>query len=68
MQTPQGFEMGANGQFLPGPSWWPIVFNPSFPYRLAHTVIAAYLTTAMIVGAVGAHQLLRHRRGQVFLT
>ena len=34
MQTPVGFEMGANGQFLPGDSWWAIVFNPSFPYRL----------------------------------
>jgi cytochrome d ubiquinol oxidase subunit I len=30
-----------------------VIFNPSFPYRFAHTVTAAYLTTAMIVGAVG---------------
>lgn len=41
MQTPTGFEMGPNGEFLPGPSWAAIVFNPSFPYRLVHTVIAA---------------------------
>src|SRR3546814_13530816 len=41
MQTPTGFEMGANGQFLPGESWPAIIFNPSFPYRLVHTVIAA---------------------------
>src|SRR3546814_18573327 len=34
MQTPTGFEMGANGQFLPGESWPAIIFNPSFPYRL----------------------------------
>ncbi|MBO9517299.1 MAG: cytochrome ubiquinol oxidase subunit I [Porphyrobacter sp.] len=61
MQTPVGHEFGANGQFLPGPSWWTIVFNPSFPYRLVHTVIAAYLTTAMVVGAVGAWHLLRDR-------
>jgi cytochrome d ubiquinol oxidase subunit I len=61
MQTPVGFEMGANGQFLPGPSWWAIVFNPSFPYRLAHTVTAAYLTTALVVGGVGAWHLLRNR-------
>jgi cytochrome bd ubiquinol oxidase subunit I len=33
MHTPTGYEMGANGQFLPGDSWWDIVFNPSFPYR-----------------------------------
>src|SRR5262252_5435466 len=33
MQTPTGYEIGANGQFLPGESWATIVFNPSFPYR-----------------------------------
>jgi cytochrome d ubiquinol oxidase subunit I len=59
MQTPQGFEMGANGQFLPGPSWWPIIFTPSFPYRLAHTVTAAFLATALVVGGVGGWHLLR---------
>jgi len=37
------------------------VFNPSFPYRLAHMVIAAYLTTAFVVGAVGAWHLLRDK-------
>jgi len=61
MQTPVGFEMGANGQFLPGESWWDIVFSPSFPYRLVHTVLAAYLTTAFVVGGVGAWHLLRDR-------
>jgi cytochrome d ubiquinol oxidase subunit I len=61
MQTPVGHVIGANGQFLPGDSWWDIVFNPSFPYRLLHTVIAAYLTTAMAVGAVAAWHLLRDR-------
>ena len=61
MQTPVGHVIGANGQFLPGESWWDIVFNPSFPYRLVHTVIAAYLTTAMVVGAVGAWHLLRDK-------
>ena len=59
MQTPTGHIMGANGQFLPGESWWDIVFNPSFPYRLVHTVIAAYLTTAFVVGGVGAWHLLK---------
>ncbi|MEW9856096.1 cytochrome ubiquinol oxidase subunit I [Novosphingobium sp. M1R2S20] len=61
MQTPVGHEMGANGQFLPGPSWAEIIFNPSFPYRLVHTVTAAYLTTAFVVGAVGAWHLLKNR-------
>jgi cytochrome d ubiquinol oxidase subunit I len=37
MQTPVGYEIAANGQFMPGDSWWTIIFNPSFPYRLVHT-------------------------------
>ena len=61
MHTPVGFEMGANGQFMPGPSWFDIVFSPSFPYRLFHTVNAAYLTTAFVVGGVGAWHLLKDR-------
>ena len=59
MHTPTGYVIGANGQFLPGPSWPAIIFNPSFPYRLVHTVIAAYLTTSLVVGAVGAWHLLK---------
>src|SRR5690606_33560929 len=63
MHTPAGFEINADGQFVPA-DWWAIVFNPSFPYRLVHTVIGAYLTTALAVGGVGAWHLLRHRREQ----
>ncbi|MDB5724675.1 MAG: cytochrome bd ubiquinol oxidase subunit [Novosphingobium sp.] len=61
MQTPTGYEIAANGQFVPGPSWATIIFNPSFPYRLVHTVLAAYLTTAFAVGGVGAWHLLKDR-------
>jgi len=61
MQTPQGFAMNEVGQFVPE-DWWAIVFNPSFPYRLVHMVLAAFLTTAFVVGAVGALHLLRDRR------
>src|SRR5688572_2717948 len=61
MQTPTGHMIGPNGQFLPGESWFAIIFNPSFPYRLVHTVLAAYLTTAFVVGAVGAWHLLKDR-------
>jgi cytochrome d ubiquinol oxidase subunit I len=61
MQTPTGYVIGANGQYLPGDSWVEIIFNPSFPYRLVHTVMAAYLTTAFVVGAVGAWHLLKDR-------
>ncbi len=58
MQTPVGYLISPDGRFLPGPSWLAIIFNPSFPYRLVHTVIAAYLTTSLVVGAVGAWHLL----------
>ncbi|ABL72076.1 cytochrome ubiquinol oxidase subunit I [Paracoccus denitrificans] len=61
MQTPAGHLINEQGQFVPGPSWWAIVFTASFPYRLVHTVIAAYLTTALAVGGVGAWHLLRDR-------
>jgi cytochrome d ubiquinol oxidase subunit I len=61
MQTPAGYAINDSGQFVPAGSWWPIVFNPSFPYRLVHTVIAAFLTTSLVVGAVGAWHLLKDR-------
>jgi cytochrome d ubiquinol oxidase subunit I len=61
MQTPAGFAVAANGQFVPAGSWWPIIFSASFPYRLVHTVIAAYLTTALTVGGVGAWHLLKDK-------
>jgi len=60
MQTPQGHAINEVGQFVPV-DWWAIVFNPSFPYRLVHMVLAAYLTTALVVGAVGGWHLLRDR-------
>jgi len=57
MQTPTGHAIAANGQFVPA-DWLAVIFNPSFPYRLVHTVLAAYLTTALVVGGVGAWHLL----------
>jgi cytochrome bd ubiquinol oxidase subunit I len=60
MQTPSGQVRNAAGQFVPA-DWWAIIFNPSFPYRLVHMVLAAYLTTAFVVGGVGAFHLLRDR-------
>jgi cytochrome d ubiquinol oxidase subunit I len=69
MQTPQGFEINEVGQYVPA-DWWAIIFNPSFPYRLVHMVLAAYLTTALVVGAVGALHLIRRtsplRAGTMF--
>jgi cytochrome d ubiquinol oxidase subunit I len=60
MQTPAGYAMNDVGQFI-ATDWWAVIFNPSFPYRLVHMVLAAYLTTAFVVGAVGALHLLRDR-------
>ncbi|MBW2154828.1 MAG: cytochrome ubiquinol oxidase subunit I, partial [Deltaproteobacteria bacterium] len=60
MQTPQGFRIGENGIFYPT-DWFKVIFNPSFPYRFLHMVIGAYLTTAFVVGGIGAYYL---RRGQ----
>jgi len=63
MHTPAGFSIDENGIFIPE-DWWAIVFNPSFPYRLVHTVLAAFLTTAFLVGAVGAWHLLKDRENR----
>ena len=59
MQTPAGAEM-RDGLFYPV-SWLEIIFNPSFPYRFAHTVVAFYVTTGFVVVGVAAHFLLRRR-------
>lgn len=59
MQTPTGYAIVA-GKVVPT-DWLAIIFNPSFPYRLAHMVIAAMLSTALFVAAAGAWQLLRGR-------
>ncbi|WP_299642478.1 cytochrome ubiquinol oxidase subunit I [uncultured Ruegeria sp.] len=61
MQTPAGFDINELGQFIPV-DWWSIVFNPSFPYRLTHMVLAAFLTTAFVVAGVAAWHLLRRNR------
>jgi cytochrome d ubiquinol oxidase subunit I len=64
MQTPQGYTINAAGQFIPT-NWFQVIFNPSFPYRLVHMVIAAYLATAFMVGAVSAYHLLKGKRNPV---
>lgn len=63
MQTPQGFEIGADGRLHPT-NWLEIIFNPSLPYRYMHMVTAAYLTTAFVVGGVGAFYLQSKRHIQ----
>jgi len=58
MQTPAGFEIEDDGRFFPV-SWLAIVFNPSFPYRLAHNVSGFYVTTGFVVLGVGAYLFRR---------
>jgi cytochrome d ubiquinol oxidase subunit I len=62
MQTPQGHVLAADGVFHVA-DWWRVIFNPSFPYRLAHMVLATLLTTSFVVAAVSAWQVLRDRHG-----
>jgi cytochrome bd ubiquinol oxidase subunit I len=59
MQTPAGHEL-RDGIAYPV-DWLAVIFNPSFPYRLAHMLTAAYLTTSLVVLAVGARYLLAGR-------
>src|SRR4051812_34325779 len=59
MQTPTGYEM-IDGRFYPV-NWTAVIFNPSFPSRLAHTVVAFFITPGFVVLGVGAY-LLRQRR------
>ena len=61
MQTPAGFEM-INGQ-AHVTSWWAVIFNPSFPYRLTHMLLASGLTVAFLVAGVSAYRWLRNDRG-----
>ncbi len=58
MHTPAGYAIDGQGRFV-AEDWWAIVFNPSFPYRLAHMLLAALLGTATWVAGVGGWQLLR---------
>jgi cytochrome d ubiquinol oxidase subunit I len=60
MHTPQGVEW-VNGQLVPV-DWFAVVFNPSFPYRLVHMLMAAFLSASLLVGGVSAGYLLHGRK------
>ncbi len=66
MHTPVGFEMlptGLNGALQAHPTdWLAIVFNPSLPYRMGHTLLASGLTTAFVVAGLAAYRWLRDDR------
>lgn len=66
MHTPAGYHI-IDGVFYPT-SWWKVVFNPSFPYRLAHMVLAAFICTCFIIGGISATYLLRNRHTEAALT
>jgi len=69
MQTPAGYEI-VDGRFFPK-DWLEVIFSPSFPYRLAHTVVAFYVTTAFVVLGVAAYFQRRSRfalEGQTMLS
>jgi cytochrome d ubiquinol oxidase subunit I len=66
MQTPQGYDI-VNGRMVPV-DWFRIVFNPSFPYRLVHMSIAAFLSTALFVGSSAAWHLLKGRGNEAVRT
>ncbi len=62
MQTPQGFTV-IDGQ-LHASDWWAIIFNPSFPYRFVHMMLASGLTASFLIAGISAFQLLRRRDHQ----
>ncbi|MDE2081432.1 MAG: cytochrome ubiquinol oxidase subunit I [Burkholderiales bacterium] len=58
LQTPAGYEIRADGNFYVT-SWLHVVFNPSFPYRLTHMLLASGLTVAFLLSGLSAWQLLK---------
>ena len=69
MQTPAGYTI-ADGRFYPT-DWMAVIFTPSFPYRLIHTVLGFYITSALVVMGVGAYTVRRGRfieEGRVMMT
>jgi cytochrome d ubiquinol oxidase subunit I len=57
MHTPAGYEI-INGQFQVT-SWLEVIFNPSFPYRLAHMLLATFLSASLLFAGVNAYYLLK---------
>lgn len=61
MHTPAGFEM-VNGQAVVT-SWFEVIFNPSFPYRMTHMMLASGLTVAFFLAGISAYRWLQNDRG-----
>ena len=61
MQTPAGFEMIDGRAHVT--SWLQVIFNPSFPYRLAHFLLSSGLTVSFLVAGISAYRWLKNERG-----
>ena len=61
MQTPSGYAY-ENGVMIAA-SWWAVIFNPSFPYRFAHMLVASLITASFVVAGVSAFRILRNVDG-----
>lgn len=57
MQTPTGFEM--RDGVAHAVDWWAIIFNPSFPYRLSHVLLASGLTASFLIAGISAYRIIR---------
>ena len=57
MQTPTGFEMRDGVAYAL--DWWEIIFNPSFPYRLTHVLLASALTASFLIAGISAYRIIR---------
>jgi cytochrome d ubiquinol oxidase subunit I len=57
MQTPVG-HVEVNGEIIAG-SWWQVIFNPSFPYRLTHMLLASGITASFLVAGLSAWRMLK---------
>jgi cytochrome bd ubiquinol oxidase subunit I len=66
MQTPQGFEMRPDPQtgamVAYATDWLAIIFNPSFPYKFAHMMMACFVTVAFVIAGISAYRWLRGDR------
>ena len=60
MQTPTGHITTAEGALIAG-DWLRVIFNPSFPYRLAHMLLACFITASFVVAGLSAWRLLKEK-------
>jgi cytochrome d ubiquinol oxidase subunit I len=58
MQTPAGHVLSSDGQIIAG-SWLAVIFNPSFPYRFTHMMLASFLTASFVLAGLSAFRLLK---------